>query len=164
MNIVETPGASEEKEWKVRLSIKRLERKLRYFKNTETGRSYISGAENIEEMEIPSEGRTNSDRVKFIRIKVTNFRDSSKRTVEVPVEIFKRYSQRISSTKFRFEKDPLAAKFVNVVGSGDGHGVGMSQNGAMILAKQGRKYDEILNHYYNASLCNINKRTRACYK
>ena len=32
--------------------------------------------------------------------------------------------------------------------------------GTVILAKKGHKYDEILNHYYNASLCNINKRGR----
>ncbi len=31
---------------------------------------------------------------------------------------------------------------------GYGHGVGMSQNGANILAKQGYSYEEILNHYY----------------
>ncbi len=31
---------------------------------------------------------------------------------------------------------------------GYGHGVGMSQNGANILAKQGYTYKEILNHYY----------------
>ncbi len=32
---------------------------------------------------------------------------------------------------------------------GYGHGVGMSQHGANILAKEGKTYDEILKHYYN---------------
>ena len=35
----------------------------------------------------------------------------------------------------------------DVVGSGNG--VGLSQNGANELAKQGKSYDEILNYYYN---------------
>ena len=164
VNIVETQGKSEEKEWTVRLSLSRLERKLRYFRDGNTDRSYMSKSEKIKDIKVPSAGRTGSDRVKFVEVSVTNFRDNSTRVFEVPVEIFKRSSQRISSTKFRFEKDPLSSKFINVVGSGDGHGVGMSQNGAMILAKKGHKYDEILSHYYNANLCNINKRTRACYK
>ena len=32
---------------------------------------------------------------------------------------------------------------------GYGHGVGMSQNGANYLAKQGYDYEKILKHYYN---------------
>ena len=35
------------------------------------------------------------------------------------------------------------------VGSGWGHGVGMSQWGADAMAKQGSNYDEILKHYYS---------------
>ena len=31
---------------------------------------------------------------------------------------------------------------------GYGHGVGMSQHGANVLAKEGKSYDEILKHYY----------------
>jgi len=31
---------------------------------------------------------------------------------------------------------------------GYGHGVGLSQNGADSLAKQGMKYEEIIKHYY----------------
>src|SRR5687768_5344301 len=33
-------------------------------------------------------------------------------------------------------------------GAGFGHGVGMSQYGALGFAQQGRTYDEILRHYY----------------
>ena len=43
------------------------------------------------------------------------------------------------------EKYPQKFKFI---GGGFGHGVGMSQFGAYNLAKAGKKYPEILNHYY----------------
>lgn len=34
---------------------------------------------------------------------------------------------------------------------GFGHGVGLSQNGSMILANQGKSYEEILTYYYNGA-------------
>ena len=33
-------------------------------------------------------------------------------------------------------------------GSGNGHGVGLSQNGAQGMAQQGYSYEEIIKHYY----------------
>ncbi len=42
----------------------------------------------------------------------------------------------------------LSDQFV-IKGEGNGHGVGMCQNGAMGLADNGYNYDEILKHYYN---------------
>ena len=33
-------------------------------------------------------------------------------------------------------------------GKGNGHGVGMCQLGALSMAKQGKRYSEILSHYY----------------
>lgn len=39
-------------------------------------------------------------------------------------------------------------KTFKLTGGGFGHGVGMSQFGAYNMAKMGRKYPEILNHYY----------------
>ena len=42
---------------------------------------------------------------------------------------------------------------------GYGHGVGMSQNGANVLAEAGMKYDEILKHYYSGvSIVNLYKK------
>ena len=35
-----------------------------------------------------------------------------------------------------------------IEGRGFGHGVGMSQWGALAMARQGRSYDQILRHYY----------------
>lgn len=43
------------------------------------------------------------------------------------------------------DKYPKSFKFI---GGGFGHGVGMSQYGAYNLALKGKKYPEILNHYY----------------
>lgn len=43
------------------------------------------------------------------------------------------------------EKYPISFK---VIGGGFGHGVGMSQYGASSMAKLGKKYPEILKHYY----------------
>lgn len=39
---------------------------------------------------------------------------------------------------------------------GYGHGVGMSQNGANEMAKQGSTYEEILNHYYKGTVLTAN--------
>lgn len=37
---------------------------------------------------------------------------------------------------------------VKILTKGNGHGVGMSQWGANVMAKEGKKYEEILTHYY----------------
>ncbi len=44
--------------------------------------------------------------------------------------------------------DETYPKIFKITGGGFGHGVGMSQYGAYNLAKMGKKYPEILNHYY----------------
>ncbi len=40
---------------------------------------------------------------------------------------------------------------VRFLGSGSGHGVGLSQWGARELARQGKTYREILSHYYSGT-------------
>ena len=35
-----------------------------------------------------------------------------------------------------------------ITGGGYGHGLGMSQNGANTMAKEGKSYEEILKHFY----------------
>ncbi|MFP4466229.1 MAG: SpoIID/LytB domain-containing protein [Candidatus Goldiibacteriota bacterium] len=54
----------------------------------------------------------------------------------------------LRSTKFtmEIEKDEVIFK-----GAGWGHGVGMSQEGAKIMAEKGFDYKKILNHYYPAA-------------
>ncbi|MCL1974856.1 MAG: SpoIID/LytB domain-containing protein [Firmicutes bacterium] len=44
------------------------------------------------------------------------------------------------------------AKIVTLYGKGYGHGVGMSQWGAIGMAADGYRYDEILSHYYNMEI------------
>ena len=48
-----------------------------------------------------------------------------------------------------FSDENKYPKTFNIIGGGFGHGVGMSQYGAKNLAKMGKKYPEILNHYYS---------------
>jgi stage II sporulation protein D len=42
----------------------------------------------------------------------------------------------------------LEDEIFSVATKGYGHGVGMSQFGANCMAQQGKKYDEILQHYF----------------
>ena len=49
---------------------------------------------------------------------------------------------------FDFSSENKYPQSFNFIGGGFGHGVGMSQYGAYNLAKAGKKYSEILNHYY----------------
>lgn len=51
----------------------------------------------------------------------------------------------LRSTDFEIEEDN--GEYI-IVTKGYGHGVGMSQYGANEMAKIGKKYEEILNHYY----------------
>jgi stage II sporulation protein D len=58
--------------------------------------------------------------------------------------------QILPSTMFDFEKEMRNGRvaFVSIVGGGNGHGVGMCQNGAIEMAKKGYTSDMILTHYY----------------
>lgn len=51
----------------------------------------------------------------------------------------------LRSANFKIDIQENNVKFAVI---GYGHGVGMSQTGADSLAKQGKKYDEIIKHYY----------------
>ncbi len=59
----------------------------------------------------------------------------------------------LPSTMFDFEKrmNGGAIASVDIVGGGNGHGVGMCQNGAIGMARRGYAYDMILQHYYPGS-------------
>lgn len=50
---------------------------------------------------------------------------------------------------FDFSSDDKYPQSFKFIGGGFGHGVGMSQYGASALSKMGKKYPEILNHYYS---------------
>ncbi|HOX95620.1 MAG TPA: SpoIID/LytB domain-containing protein [Syntrophales bacterium] len=53
--------------------------------------------------------------------------------------------RRLKSTLFTARRDSMGVLFE---GKGAGHGVGMSQWGAYVMAKSGQTYRDILNHYY----------------
>lgn len=53
---------------------------------------------------------------------------------------------KLNSANFTIE---FSEGTVKVDCKGYGHGVGMSQWGANVMAKEGKKYDEILKHYYS---------------
>ena len=59
-------------------------------------------------------------------------------------EFRKLFNLNSTNFKFDFEKD-----IVKINCTGYGHGVGMSQWGANVMAKNGATYDEILKHYYS---------------
>lgn len=78
-------------------------------------------------------------------------RDTSNRVVAVKIGnlnlsgVETRTLLGLKSANFEVEIKDNNIKF-NVIGYG--HGVGMSQTGADALAKQGKKYDEIIKHFY----------------
>ena len=61
---------------------------------------------------------------------------------------------RIKDRYFKFEIEYKNAEYT-ITTYGYGHGVGMSQNGANYMAKQGSSFEEILSHYYTG--CKITK-------
>ncbi|MBR2039785.1 MAG: stage II sporulation protein D [Clostridia bacterium] len=54
----------------------------------------------------------------------------------------------LASSNFKFEKNDGKYIFTTL---GYGHGVGMSQNGANVLANEGKNYKQILKHYYTGT-------------
>ena len=78
-------------------------------------------------------------------------RDSSNRVVTVKlgnlelsgVETRTLLGLRSANFEVKIEKDSIKFSVI-----GYGHGVGMSQTGADALAKKGKKYEEIIKHFY----------------
>ena len=81
--------------------------------------------------------RTNSHRVKFLKI---NGKEFSGKNVY--------YKLGLRSSDFEIE---LVGSNVVIQTKGYGHGVGMSQYGALGMAKKGYSYREILMHYYTGT-------------
>ena len=83
--------------------------------------------------------RSSTNRILLLKINNIEFKGT---------DIYNKLSLR--STDFEIE---LLGTTVKIKTKGYGHGVGMSQYGALGMAKAGYKYDEILKHYYkNTSL------------
>lgn len=67
-------------------------------------------------------------------------------------QLFTKAGRMLPSANIIFEyiKNPAdEITAIKIFGGGFGHGVGMSQYGASYMAKQGYKFDKILQHYYN---------------
>ena len=84
---------------------------------------------------------------RIYRLKITGERDYI--IVGKELEIRRALSRsHLYSSAFVVEKDPHR---IVLRGAGWGHGVGLCQIGAAVMATQGKSYTEILQHYYRGS-------------
>ncbi len=60
------------------------------------------------------------------------------------------YSSAFVVDRYEEDEDGIPQKFV-LTGAGWGHGVGLCQIGAAMMAEKGYKYNEILSHYFPES-------------
>ena len=90
-----------------------------------------------DEVIINNKELTESGRVKNITINNKEFKGAEVRSL-----------LSLRSTDFTIEQN---GKTVTMTTKGYGHGVGLSQYGANALAKQHKKYDEILKYYYQGT-------------
>ncbi len=88
---------------------------------------------NCDYIEITNVEKTSTGRVNKITINQQTFRGTEIRT-----------ALSLRSTDF----DIILQNPIIITTRGYGHGVGMSQYGANGMAKEGKKYQEILSHYY----------------
>ena len=88
-------------------------------------------------LNIEIEKRSRTNRILLLKINDYEFKGT---------EIYSKLGLR--STDFTIE---LAGDTVNITTKGYGHGVGMSQYGALGMAKEGYTYEQILKHYYQGT-------------
>ena len=92
------------------------------------------GIQYNKNLNVEIKKRSNTNRILLLKINNIEFKGT---------EIYNLLSLR--STDFTFE---LHGDTINIIMRGYGHGVGMSQYGALGMAKEGYTYDQILRHYY----------------
>lgn len=104
-------------------------------------KSRIPGIGNIRSMAV--QGRTAHQRVKTVKV----VGDSGSKVLSGREM---RQALNLKSTLFSIvpQGNPNQANAFTLQGRGHGHGLGMSQWGALALAKQGKTYQQILQHYY----------------
>lgn len=102
------------------------------------------GEEQVQDMSISS--FTVTGRVKTLRVAGENSSGQAQ-DMEVKATDLRRLLgyKRLPSTSFTLAKRGDEFLFI---GTGNGHGVGLSQWGALEMARQGKNYREILAHYY----------------
>ena len=79
--------------------------------------------------------RSSTNRILLLKINNIEFKGT---------DLYNKLSLR--STDFEIK---LLGEQIEIITKGYGHGVGMSQYGALGMAKEGYTYDQILKHYYN---------------
>lgn len=122
--------------WTYTTTLSDLETKLKSNSNT-TGSGSLTGVE-VAEYDI-------SGRAKYVNLYYTGG------TKKVRGDTFRAaigYST-LKSTKFTISINGSTYTFT---GKGYGHGVGMCQTGAIGMANQGKKYDEIIKHYFTSNV------------
>lgn len=85
--------------------------------------------QNIRNIKYTDSGRVSSLEIYGVEIKGTKFRVM--------------FGLNSADFRFSYGKDNILIKT-----KGYGHGVGMSQNGANVMAKEGKSFIDIINHYY----------------
>ena len=136
--------------WKKTVSLRSIESRLRQ-------RGLIKRKQKLVGLSVPGTGRTDSGRVKKVSLDLLNGEST-----EVSILKFKKLAGNLPSTLFAFERHHRDPRYFVIKGLGSGHGVGMSQQGAAILADQkGWKYNTILDYYYtDTTLCRLHKKGR----
>ena len=134
--------------WKESYTVKQLKLRLEEYLSSERGRVVRIG--RIIDMEIT--GRTAGGRVAQMQIETT---EGPIATGKDKIRwVFTRSSNPemiLQSAAFEIEKSFDSGGHltrVDFIGHGYGHGVGMCQCGAIGMSRAGRKYEEILKHYY----------------
>ena len=89
-------------------------------------------------LNIEIEKRSSTNRILLLKINNKEFKGT---------DIYNKLS--LKSTDFTIE---LKGDYVTITTIGYGHGVGMSQYGALGMAKKGYTYEEILKHYYSNTI------------
>ena len=133
--------------WEKKVALSQFTAKLRSM-------GYLRAKETLKGLWIPVAGTTESGRVRVVTLQLKG-QDKYR---NITVEAFKRAAGRLPSTMFsmtlvREKKKQMIA----ISGFGSGHGVGMTQQGAALLASdKGWTYDQILSYYYSGTeICSL---------
>lgn len=127
---VDSPGEEASPKYETTVMIRREE----FIKKMKELSPKIKLTSNNLGAQIKIVNRTEGNRVKNIKIGDKTFSG---------IDI--RWAFLLNSAEFTVKVD---SKYVTFSVKGNGHGVGLSQFGANAMAKSGKRYDEILKHYY----------------
>ncbi len=126
-----TPGRKKDNSWKVEISMMQWMRFITWYKN----KNKLSP--NKSRIKIYTDRKSRS----YLKVVI------DKKVRKIPKSQIRRFfgHKKISSSYFVFKR---TGRFYSLFGAGRGHGVGMSQIGALYLAKDGMNYRQILKHFY----------------